>query len=102
MSQASLMSNASDNGTRHLALIFFDVLFLDSVSLLSTPYCTRRSILESIIHTRPGYAMLAQRTPVVLNGPSSIEGAAEQLRTIWAREIAECSEGLVIKADEGR
>lgn len=96
------MSDASDNGTRHLALVFFDILFLNSVSLLSAPYSSRRSTLESIIHMRPGHAMLADRTPIVLNGPRGANDAAEHLRTIWARIIAECSEGLVLKAEEGR
>jgi DNA ligase-4 len=95
------MSDASDNGTRHLALIFFDVLVLDSVSLLTTPYSSRRSILESLIQTRPGHIMLAERTPIVLNGPGDIDHAGEQLRAIWSRIIAECEEGLVLKADEG-
>ncbi|KIM90611.1 hypothetical protein PILCRDRAFT_1874 [Piloderma croceum F 1598] len=100
-SQASLMSDASDNGTRHLALIFFDVLVLDSVSLLTTPYSSRRSILESLIQTRLGHIMLAERTPIVLNGPGDIVHAGNQLRAIWSRIIAECEEGLVLKADEG-
>jgi hypothetical protein len=39
--------------------------------------------------------MLAERTPIVLNGPGIIVDAEEQLRAIWARIIAECEEGLV-------
>jgi len=89
------MSDASDSGTRHLALIFFDVLVLDSVSLLTSPYSSRRSILESLVQIRPGHIMLAERTPIVLNGPGIIVDAEEQLRAIWARIIAECEEGLV-------
>jgi ATP-dependent DNA ligase len=95
------MSDASDSGTRHLALIFFDILVLDSVSLLFNSYSSRRSKLESIIRTRPGYILLAERTPIVLNGSHNIGGACNQLRAIWARVIAECEEGLVLKADEG-
>ena len=45
--------------------------------------------------------MLAERTPIVLNGPGNIIDAGEQLRAIWARTVAECEEGLVLKADEG-
>lgn len=101
MSQASLASDASDNGTRHLALVFFDVLVLDSKSLLRTPYSTRRDLLESVIQIAPGYAMLAERFVIPLNGPRGIHGAAEQLRNIWAKTIAECEEGLVLKGDEG-
>lgn len=101
VSQASLVSNASDNGTRHLALIFFDVLVLDSTSLLSIPYESRRSLLESLIRTTPGYAMLAERHAISLNGPHGIPGAAEQLRSLWATNIADCEEGLVLKAADG-
>ena len=95
------MSDASDNGTRHLAVIFFDVLVLDSVSLLTTPYSSRRSILESLIQTRPGHIMFAERIPIVFNGPGDIDRAGKQLRIIWSRIIAGCEEGLVLKADEG-
>ncbi|KZP21054.1 hypothetical protein FIBSPDRAFT_788707 [Athelia psychrophila] len=101
VSQASLASNASDSGTRHLALIFFDVLVLDSTSLLSTPYESRRSLLESLIQTTPGYAMLAERHAISLNGPRGIPGAAEQLRSLWATNITDCEEGLVLKAADG-
>ncbi|KAF7971295.1 hypothetical protein HWV62_21450 [Athelia sp. TMB] len=98
---ASLASDASDNGTRHLALVFFDVLVLDSKSLLHTPYSSRRALLESVIQITPGHAMLAERFQISLNGPRGIQGAAEQLRDFWATNIAECEEGLVLKGDEG-
>jgi DNA ligase-4 len=100
-SQASLMSDASDNGTRHLALVFFDILVLDSISLLSTSYSSRRAMLESIIRIKPGYIMLAERSRIVLNGPQNIDGAGNQLRNVWARVIADGEEGLVLKADQG-
>lgn len=45
--------------------------------------------------------MLSERTQVTLNGPRGVHGAAAQLRTIWAKKIAECEEGLVLKADDG-
>ncbi|KAF7977593.1 hypothetical protein HWV62_3192 [Athelia sp. TMB] len=99
--RASLASDASDNGTRHLALVFFDVLVLDSKSLLHTPYSSRRALLESVIQITPGHAMLAERFQISLNGPRGIQGAAEQLRDFWATNIAECEEGLVLKGDEG-
>lgn len=100
MSQASLVSDASDSGVRHLALVFFDVLVLDSVTLLSTPYSSRRSILESLVQPNPGYVMLAERTAIHLNGPRGMQGAGQQLRSAWASTLAECEEGLVLKADD--
>ena len=45
--------------------------------------------------------MLAERTPIASNGPNDIDSADKQLRAIWARIIAECQEGLVLKADDG-
>jgi hypothetical protein len=45
--------------------------------------------------------MLAERTPIAPNGPNDIDSADKQLRAIWARIIAECKEGLVLKADDG-
>ena len=98
--QASLLSNASDNGTRHLALVFFDILLLDSTSLLSSPYFHRRSVLESVIKTTPGHVMLSERVPIRLVG--SQNEPAEQLRTVWSKIISRCDEGLVLKASNGR
>ncbi|KAI9062683.1 hypothetical protein FKP32DRAFT_1652628 [Trametes sanguinea] len=96
--QCSMISNGSDGGTRHLALVFFDVLLLDGVSLLSYPYGSRRSILETVLKTRPGYAMLAERTCVEM-GRADTE---EKLRRAFARAIADHQEGVVIKADGAR
>ena len=98
--QASLLSNASDNGTRHLALVFFDILLLDSTPLLSCPYSHRRSVLESVIKTTPGHVMLSERVPIRMIG--SQNEPAEQLRTVWSKIISRCDEGLVLKADNGR
>ncbi|KZT07561.1 uncharacterized protein LAESUDRAFT_115651 [Laetiporus sulphureus 93-53] len=98
-SQSSIISDASDGGTRRLALVFFDVLFLDDQSLLPVPYSRRRVVLESIINTAPGHAMLAERTPISLTCQS--DGNA-QLRTIFSGLIADHQEGVVLKADESR
>ncbi|TFY72020.1 hypothetical protein EVG20_g1000 [Dentipellis fragilis] len=76
-SQTSMISNASDGGTRHLALVFFDILLLDSKSLLHIPYYRRRALLE-------------------------MAGGEDQLRRIFAAQIADFEEGLVLKVDESR
>ncbi|KAI0065581.1 hypothetical protein BV25DRAFT_1851055 [Artomyces pyxidatus] len=98
-SQSSLISDASDDGARHLALVFFDVLMLNDASLLAEPYSERRATLESIIAPTPGYAMLAQRYPISLAGARGLRGAQEQLRAVFAAHIADFEEGLVLKAD---
>ncbi|KAI0051858.1 hypothetical protein FA95DRAFT_1533769 [Auriscalpium vulgare] len=96
-SQTSLMSNASDDGTRHLALVFFDVLMVDGEYLLSTPYSARREVLEAIIKPEAGYAMLAARYPIDLT--MGLRRSQAELRRIFATHIANFEEGLVLKAD---
>ncbi|KII85754.1 hypothetical protein PLICRDRAFT_700571 [Plicaturopsis crispa FD-325 SS-3] len=98
-SQFSLASNASDCGTRHLALIFFDVLVLDDASLLDEAYSTRRSILESVIQPIPGYSMLAERVPITIKRDSGDDGS-DELRRVFAQLIADHQEGAVLKANE--
>jgi DNA ligase 4 len=97
----SQSSDASDGGSRHLALVFFDVLMLDSSSLLCTPYSTRRSILESLIEVSHGRAMLAERTSIELNTSGGIEEAESGLMKIFAGVIADHQEGVVLKAEKG-
>jgi DNA ligase 4 len=99
-SQHSLISDASDGGNRHLALVFFDILFLDSVDVMSTPYSSRRRVLESVVLHIPGYAMLAERWPVEIRG--SLDSGQSQLRSIFVQALSDHQEGLVLKAAEGR
>lgn len=104
-SQVSLISNASDGGVRHLALVFFDILLLDDQSFLSTTYATRRAVLESIISPDSGRIMLSERVPISLSTTTSFvedKDPAAQLRTLFAKLIADYQEGVVIKADQGR
>ena len=78
--------------------MFFDVLFLDSVSLLRHSYSDRRSILESIIQPVHGRALLADRSAIAL---TDLKNAAAELRVVFARTIADHQEGLVLKSDLG-
>ncbi|KZT18333.1 DNA ligase/mRNA capping enzyme [Neolentinus lepideus HHB14362 ss-1] len=98
-------SQTSASSPRHLALVFFDLLLLNSVSLLSTPYATRRALLESIILPEPGYAMLADRFLIgeVWEGGENGEGeeARGQLREVFAQALVRREEGLVLKAEKG-
>ncbi|KAL4248499.1 ATP-dependent DNA ligase family protein [Abortiporus biennis] len=101
-SQCSLASNGSNEGDRHLALVFFDILFLDGVSLLSTPYSRRRFLLESVINLIPRYAMLANRTAIDLPPTQPMDDAEDKMRHVFASLIANSEEGAVLKADEAR
>jgi DNA ligase-4 len=98
-SQCSLRSDASDGGTRHLALVFFDVLLLDSRPLTCLPYRERRRIMESIVLPIPGFSILAERSPIDLT--KGINAATAQLKYALAQALADHQEGLVLKADEG-
>jgi len=98
-SQCSLRSDASDGGTRHLALVFFDVLLLDSCPLTSLPYHQRKKIMESIVLPIPGFSLLAERSPIDLS--KGIDVASVQLKSVLARALGDHQEGLVLKADEG-
>lgn len=97
-SQCSLISEVSED--RHLGLVFYDVLFLDSKSLLSTPYARRREFLESLIEPIPGESMLAERFCVDLR--HGLDLAIPRLIKIYARIIADHQEGLVLKAADSR
>ena len=90
-----MVSNGTDGGTRHLALVFFDVLLIDDVSLVSFSYADRRAALERTIRTQPGYAMLAERTCIDLNRSD----AEESCRRTFATLLANYQEGAVIKAE---
>ncbi|KAJ7439863.1 hypothetical protein FB451DRAFT_1445409 [Mycena latifolia] len=95
-SQASLMTDVSDD--RHLGLVFFDILMLNSTSLLSVPYSSRRAILESVIKPIPSRAILADRQPIALNITSNDKNP--RLHRVFAQCLARPEEGLVLKAGE--
>ena len=98
-SQCSLRSDASDGGTRHLALVFFDILLLDSRTLTGLPYHRRREIMESIILPISGFSLLAERSPIDL--ARGIDAARAQLKSVFVQALANHQEGLVLKANEG-
>ncbi|KAJ6591764.1 hypothetical protein DFH09DRAFT_1137908 [Mycena vulgaris] len=95
-SQASLMTDVSDD--RHLGLVFFDILLLNSTSLLSVPYSSRRAILESVIKTIPSRAVLANRQQIALNLAPTDRNPP--LHHVFAQCLARPDEGLVLKAGE--
>ena len=75
--------------------MFFDVLLLDGVSLLSLPYSDRRNILERTIRLSPGYAMLAERSCIDMTRSN----AEESFRKIFSSLVSDHQEGAVLKAD---
>jgi DNA ligase-4 len=95
-SQASLMTDTSDD--RHLGLVFFDILMLNSTSLLHVPYSSRRGILESVIKPIPNRVILADRKPVSLS--TTPNDRNPRLHRIFAQCLARPEEGLVLKAGE--
>ena len=93
-----MISNASEGGTRHLAIVFFDILLIDGVSLLSSGYAERRAALERVIKTTPGYAILAERTCIDLTLPD----ADEVCRQAFSKLLANYQEGAVLKAERAQ
>ncbi|KAI9740974.1 MAG: hypothetical protein M1818_004580 [Claussenomyces sp. TS43310] len=77
----------------HLMIVFFDMMVLDKVSLLSLKYSERIQVLERVIQCIPGRAALVQRTSISF---SKVTAAAD-LRRIFARCITSHGEGLILK-----
>ena len=89
----SMRSDLNDDF--NLGLVFFDVLVLDSQNLMSEPYVYRREILEGLIFTEPGQAILADRFLVDMSTQPQ-----ETLTKIFDAHKAARLEGLVLKAED--
>jgi len=89
---------SQENEHLSLGLVFFDVLMLDSDSLLFKPYTSRRRTLESIITVTPGEAVLAERFPVDMN----LAAPEKALHSIFEACKERHEEGLVLKADDSQ
>ncbi|VDB87531.1 unnamed protein product [Peniophora sp. CBMAI 1063] len=101
----SMDSNAPDDGRRHLALVFFDILLLDSEPLHHHPYHIRRAHLEQTINVKHGWSMLAARQRIQIRGPDGIPRISEaraQLRRIFAEHVADYEEGVVLKDEKSQ
>jgi DNA ligase-4 len=94
ISQLSMMTDESQS--RHLALVFFDVLVLDDEPLIFQAYATRRQILETYIKPIPSKAVLSERYQIDMFGPDPHKA----LQTIFAENLGDHLEGLILKADE--
>ncbi|WWD20194.1 hypothetical protein CI109_104670 [Kwoniella shandongensis] len=84
--------------SRHLCLVFFDVLHLNGRSLLHQRYDDRRRTLESLVTSIPGFAQLAERTKIPLGVDR--HSALEALQDAFKRSSERREEGLVLKAAE--
>ena len=87
---------SDDSETRRLGLVFFDILSIESRSLIFMPYYDRRNILETVVRPKPGRVILAKRFPIDM----TVEEPELALCKIFADHIADCEEGLVLKAEE--
>ncbi|CAK5267619.1 unnamed protein product [Mycena citricolor] len=94
----SQLSLVTDNSDRQLGLVFFDILMLNSKSLMRESYSARRDILESVIKPIPGLAILADRWPIGLHWGN--RQGHPSLHHVFAECLAAAKEGLVLKAGE--
>jgi DNA ligase-4 len=90
--------NSSANEDFSLGLVFFDILYLDSKALLSRSYTERRELLETVISSTPGKAVIAARYPISM----LTKDPCKELYRIFAQHISTCQEGLVLKAEESK
>ncbi|WVR08189.1 hypothetical protein IAU60_005235 [Kwoniella sp. DSM 27419] len=84
--------------SRHLCLVFFDVLLVDDQNLLHATYEARRTILEQTIRPIDGFAMLAERTRISLG--LDRRTAIKTLQETFQRSNTAREEGLVLKASD--
>ncbi|KAK9353433.1 hypothetical protein V1523DRAFT_411060 [Lipomyces doorenjongii] len=97
VNRAGVRINAASDPSRnheHLMAVFFDVLSVDSTSLLSQPYEYRRSVLESLVSEIPGVSMLAQRQCVNLKD-------LDALKRVFNSIVNQGEEGIVVKRASG-
>ncbi|KAH7079625.1 hypothetical protein FB567DRAFT_126085 [Paraphoma chrysanthemicola] len=77
----------------HLMIVFFDVLVLDNEPVLRHCLQDRRKILRDLIHVTPGRA---QRSEWTLLDFKTGDGMTD-LKQVFARNVANRQEGLVLK-----
>ncbi|QRV74045.1 ATP-dependent DNA ligase [Ceratobasidium sp. AG-Ba] len=94
---------------RHLALVFFDILYLDGQSLLDTAFEQRRKLFEQVVHRIPGWVGLSDGVWTSLSdsthdnntqsssSTSSTNPVHEALVRRFSQVIGDYEEGLVVK-----
>lgn len=86
--------------SRHLAVVFFDILYLNGTSLLEDVYADRRKLLESVVSTIPTYSLLAKREEIIISAMPP-DSATDVLQKIFSDCISRGEEGLILKASDG-
>ncbi|KAH8921751.1 hypothetical protein BT69DRAFT_1320634 [Atractiella rhizophila] len=81
-------------GDIQLAVVFFDILFVDGKDLSRLPWTDRREYLQSIIHPQHGQSLLAKGCTVDFDEPYCV---MKQLIPYYAAQIAQKQEGIVLK-----
>lgn len=83
---------------RHLGLVFFDILSMNSRDLRRTPYEERRQLLEQLVAVIPGQSLLAERCVIQMKRTSTDPiSPVEKLKDIFSRSTSVHQEGLVLK-----
>ncbi|KAK8034997.1 ATP dependent DNA ligase domain-containing protein [Apiospora rasikravindrae] len=80
----------------HLMIIYYDILLVDTQSMLGMKHSERFKRLERLITCRKGHAEIVQRQIISFSRHS----AAFTLREMFAKCIVGKGEGLVLKPDE--
>lgn len=57
--QSTVVSDSTSVGPLHLAVVFFDVLRVDGVTLVQAPYRARRELLSRLVRHIPSHSMLS-------------------------------------------
>lgn len=80
----------------HLMIVFFDVLVLDDELTLRHCLQDRRKILRDLVHVVPGRSMRSEWTLLDFCQDKTGDGITD-LKQIFARNLAERQEGLILK-----
>ncbi|THU99167.1 DNA ligase/mRNA capping enzyme, partial [Dendrothele bispora CBS 962.96] len=99
----------NSSNTKHLGLVFFDVMYMDGSSLLSVPYWKRRILLEDLITPDPGTVLLSARWALNLDEYMTQTSESQKryikdpvltslCNVFVERTILHFEEGLILKA----
>ncbi|SGY45760.1 BQ5605_C001g00336 [Microbotryum silenes-dioicae] len=84
----------SDGLPLHLHIVWFELLVLDDISLLDTPFSLRRVLLKKLINEIQGFSSFPETIDIDFADRST---ALEELRSCFAQIITERKEGLMLK-----
>ncbi|KAK8058730.1 hypothetical protein PG994_009178 [Apiospora phragmitis] len=100
VSRSGTYIGTKNDSQRHdheqLMIVYYDVLLVDTQSMLNMRHSQRFQRLEKLVKCRQGHAELVKRHII----PFSKQQAASTLRELFAKCIVANGEGLVLKPDE--